>query len=178
MERSVFLAPKCAAFSGYLALSPKLWILTIQYLYNRNPGSSFLSIPTMMNASRPNIVSSNDKLPITIFDSPALQGYNSGTTRQRRDSLRLAIQCLAVVILLNILLHKAVQFSSAKIQRAHYCSHGNGTLAPSRFENEDKKYPTALGSESDNVEDRHLSGWLLAAVLKPERHQYPSNPIM
>lgn len=153
-------------------------IQTIQYFYNRNPDRSFLSITTVMNASRSDVVSPKDKLPITIFDSPALQGYKSDTTRKRQDSLRLAIQYLAVVILLNILLYKAVRFSSPKIQRVHYCSHENGTLAPSRSEVGSNKFPTALGSGSNNVEDRHLSAWLLAVVLKAKRHQYHSNPIM
>ncbi|KAJ8064586.1 hypothetical protein OCU04_006914 [Sclerotinia nivalis] len=131
-----------------------------------------------MNSLRSNVVSSNDKLPITIFDSPALQEYEAGATEKRRNSLKLAIQCLAVVILLNIFLYKAVQFSSAKNQRVHYCSHGNVTLASSRSENEGNDFPTSLGSGSNNVEDRHLSGWLLAAVLKPKNRQYPSNSMM
>ncbi|ESZ96058.1 hypothetical protein SBOR_3535 [Sclerotinia borealis F-4128] len=118
-----------------------------------------------MDHSRSSVVSSNGKLPITTFDLTPQEKGGAGTTENRRKSLKLAVQCLIVVILLNISLYIAVRFSSAKTAGVRHCSHEDTTLPFTQSENDQSKFPISLDYGLSSHEYHHQGpAWLLAAA--------------
>ncbi|KAI9646994.1 hypothetical protein NHQ30_004995 [Ciborinia camelliae] len=108
------------------------------------------------------VVSFNEKLPITTFDLPAREENEADATKNQRKSEKFAVQCLMMVILLNIFLYKDVRFFVARTMGIPHCAHENATLVSSQSENDQSNFPTSLESEMSNYEHHQQSPWLLA----------------
>ncbi|KAF7957615.1 hypothetical protein EAE96_003189 [Botrytis aclada] len=116
-----------------------------------------------MESSRSGVASSKETLPTTTFNSTAQDENKAAARKSESISLKFAIQYLAVVILLNIVLYNTVRYSSTEITNFGDCSHEDATLDPSRYRNDLGKISSDSKSEERSHGNDHLSAWLLEA---------------
>ncbi|TGO30997.1 hypothetical protein BPAE_0002g00900 [Botrytis paeoniae] len=117
-----------------------------------------------MESSRSGVASSEEKLPITTFGSTAQEENKAAARKPESMSLKLAIQCLAVVILLNIFLYNTVRYSSAETTKFSSCSHENAVLGSSKYRNGLGKLSSELKSGDRSHGNDYPSVWLLEAA--------------
>lgn len=114
-----------------------------------------------MESSRSGVASSKEKLPVTTFDSTAQDENKAAVSKSESMSLKSAIQYLAVVILLNMILYNTVRYSSGEATNFGDCSHENATLDPSRFTNDLGKLSSDSNSRYRSHGNDHPSAWSL-----------------
>ncbi|KAM0144858.1 hypothetical protein ACHAP3_000894 [Botrytis cinerea] len=117
-----------------------------------------------MESSRSGVASPNEKLPITTFDSTAQEKNRVAARGHESRSLKIAIQYLAVVILLNIFLYNTVRYSSVETTKFGGCSHENAPLGSSEYKNDIGKFSSELKSGDRSHEKDRPSAWLLEAA--------------
>ncbi|KAF5879572.1 uncharacterized protein Bfra_006779 [Botrytis fragariae] len=117
-----------------------------------------------MESSRSGVASSKEKLPITTFDSTAQEENKTAARKSESMSLKFAIQCLAVMILLNIFLYNTVRYFSAETTGFSGCSHENAALGSSRYRNGLGKLSPELKFGDRSHGNDYPSLWLLEAA--------------
>ncbi|TGO48599.1 hypothetical protein BOTNAR_0467g00110 [Botryotinia narcissicola] len=117
-----------------------------------------------MESSQSGVASSKEMLPVTTLDSTAQDGNKAVASKSESMSLKLAIQYLAVVILLNMILYNTVRYSSGEATNFGDCSHENATLDPSRFTNDLGKLSSDSNSGYRSHGNDHTSAWSLEAA--------------
>ncbi|KAF7864352.1 uncharacterized protein EAF02_010320 [Botrytis sinoallii] len=127
-----------------------------------------------MESSRSGVASSKENLPFTTFDSTAQDENKAAASKSESMSLKFTIQCLVVVILLNIFLYHTVRYSSAETTNFGDCSHENATLEPSKFTNDLGKLSSDSKSGDKSHGNDHPSAWLLEAVGAYTKKTYVS----
>ncbi|TGO38330.1 hypothetical protein BHYA_0077g00330 [Botrytis hyacinthi] len=117
-----------------------------------------------MESSRSGVTSSKEKLPVTTFDSTPQDENKAAASKSESISLKFAIQCLAVVILLNMILYNTVRYSSGEATNFGDCSHENATLHPSRSTNDLGKLSSDSKTGYRSHGNDHPSAWSLEAA--------------
>ncbi|KAF7904248.1 hypothetical protein EAF00_001582 [Botryotinia globosa] len=117
-----------------------------------------------MESSQSGVASSKEKLPVTTLDSTAQDENKAVASKSESMSLKFAIQYLAVVILLNMILYNTVRYSSGEATNFGDCSHENATLDPSRFTNHLGKLSSDSNSGYRSHGNDHTSAWSLEAA--------------